>query len=84
MDQQLYLKYLKEYTLEALKKAEYDVSQATEYLEKKPTPIYFLKDNKEKKAALNRVKKVFSASRERSLYVVLKSLGFDDLAKDAL
>lgn len=84
MDQQLYLKYLKEYTLEALKKVEYDVSQAADYLEKKPTPIYFQKDRKEKKAALIRVKKVFSASRERSLYVVLKSLGFDDLAKDAL
>ncbi|MCK4800991.1 MAG: hypothetical protein KAS84_03300 [Anaerolineales bacterium] len=84
MDQQLYLKYLKEYTLEALKKVEYDVSRAADYLEKKPTPIYFQKDRKEKKAALNRVKKVFSASRERSLYVVLKSLGFNDLAKDAL
>lgn len=84
MDQELYLKYLKEYTLEALKKAEYDVSRAADYLEKKPPPIYFQKDRKEKKGALDRVKKVFSASRGRSLYVVLKSLGFDDLAKDAL
>ncbi len=84
MDQQLYQKYLKEYTLEALEKGEDDVTRAAEYLEKKPTPMYFLKGRKEKKAALNKAKKVFSASRERSLYVVLKSLGFDDLAKDAL
>jgi len=52
MDQQLYLKYLKEYTLEALDKAEDNVSRAADW--------------------------------ERSLFVVLKSLGFDDLAKDAL
>ena len=51
MDQQLYLKYLKEYTLEALEKAGDDISLAVDYLEKKPTPIYYLKDNKEKKAA---------------------------------
>ena len=83
MDQQLYLKYLKEYTLEALEKAEDNVSRAADYLDKKPKPKIFMKDSEEKKAALSRVKKVFNSSRERSLFVVLKSLGFDDLAKDA-
>ncbi len=84
MDQQLYLKYLKEYTLEALDKADDNVSLAADYLDKKPTPKFFMKDSQEKKAALSRVKKVFSSSRERSLFVVLKSLGFDDLAKGKL
>ncbi len=84
MNQQLYLKYLKEYTLEALDNAEDNVSRAADYLDKIPTPKFFMKNSKEKKAALSRVKKVFSSSRERSLFVVLKSLGFDDLAKDAL
>ena len=84
MDQQLYLKYLKEYTLEALDKAEDNVSQAADYLEKIPKPKFFMKDHEEKRAALSRVKKVFTSSRERSLFVVLKSLGFDDLAKEKL
>jgi hypothetical protein len=84
MDQQIYIKYLKEYTLEALSNAEDNVSLAAEYLEKIPKSKFFVKNKKEKKAALNRAQKVFSASRERSLYVVLKSLGFDDLAKEKL
>jgi hypothetical protein len=84
MDQQLFLHYIKEFTLEALAYAEDNVSLAAEYLEKLPNPRFPEKDRREKKAALDRVKKVFSSSRERSLYVVLKSLGFDDLAKDKL
>ncbi len=84
MDQQLYLKYLKEYTLEALDKAENNVSRAADYLDKKPKPKFFMKDSQEKKAALSRAKKVFTSSRERSLYIVLKSLGFDNLAKEKL
>jgi hypothetical protein len=84
MDQQLYLKYLKEYTMEALDKAEDNVPRAADYLDKKSKPKFFMKDSEEKKAALSRAKKVFNSSRERSLFVVLKSLGFDDLAKDAL
>jgi hypothetical protein len=84
MDQQLYLKYLKEYTLEALDKAEDNVSRAADYLDKKPKPKFFMKDSQERKAALSRAKKVFTSSRERSLYIVLKSLGFDNLAKEKL
>ncbi len=84
MDQQLYLKYLKEFTLEALEEAEDNVARAADYIDKIPKPKFFIKDSKEKKAALSRVKKVFTSSRERSLYVVLKSLGFDELAKEKL
>ena len=84
MDQKLYLQYMKEYTFEAIEFAEDNVSIAADFLEKKPPPRFPQKDLKEKKAALERVKKVFSSSRERSLYVVLKSLGFDDLAKEKL
>ena len=84
MDQQLYQKYLEEYTLEALSKANDNVPLAADYLEKKQKPRFLNKDHKEKKAALDRVKKVFNSSRERSLYVVLKSLGLDDLAKEKL
>ncbi len=84
MDQQLYLKYLKEYTLEALDKAEDNVSRAADFLDKKPKPKFFMKDSQEKKAALSRAKKVFTSSRERSLHIVLKSLGFDNLAKEKL
>ncbi len=84
MDQQRYLKYLKEFTLEALEEAEDNVARAADCIDKKATPKFFVKDSKEKKAALNRVKKVFNSSRERSLYVVLKSLGFDELAKEKL
>ncbi len=84
MDQQLYLKFLKEYTLEALENSENNVSQAADYLERKSKFSFFIKNNREKNAALRRVKKVFGDSRERSLYVVLKSLGFDALAKENL
>ena len=84
MDQQLYLKYLKEFTLEALEEAEDNVARAADFIDKKANPKFFVKDSKEKKAALSRVKKVFTSSRERSLYVVLKSLGFDELAKEKL
>ena len=84
MDQKLYLHYLEQYTLEAIEYAEDNVSLAADYLDKKSPPRFPQKDLKEKKAALDRAKKVFSSSRERSLYVVLKSLGFDDLAKEKL
>jgi hypothetical protein len=84
MDQKLFLKYLTEYTLEALEFAGDDVTQAADYLEKKKPVRLLGKDRVERNAALDRVKKVFSSSRERSLYIVLKSLGMDDLAKDKL
>ena len=84
MNQKLYLNYLKEYTLQALEHARDDVSLAADYLEEKRKPGLLSKDRKEKKAALERVRTIFIDSRQRSLYVVLKSLGFDDLAKEKL
>ena len=84
MNHSLFLKYLEEYTLEALELAGDDVSDAADYLEKKKPARMLVKDRQEKNAALERARKVFASSRERSLYVVLKSLGLDDLAKEKL
>ncbi len=84
MNQKLFLLYLKQYTLQALEKAGDDVSLAANYLEEIKKPGIFSKDRKEKRAALDRATKVFLESQQRSLYVVLKSLGFDDLAKEKI
>jgi len=84
MDHNLFLKYLEEYTLEALEQARDDVSNAADYLEKMKPAGIMSKNRAEKNAALERVRKNFSSSRERSLYVVLKSLGLDALAKEKL
>ena len=84
MNQKLFIQYLEQYTLQALKQAEDDVSLAADFLEEIRKPGILSKDRKEKKAALDRATKVFVESRQRSLYVVLKSLGFDDLAKEKL
>ena len=84
MNQKLYLKYLHDYTLDALENAGNSVTEAADYLERKSKPGPFSRDKKEKTEALKRVIKVFQESRERSWYVVLKSLGFDDLAKEKI
>ncbi len=84
MDQQLFISYLQEYTLKALAETGDNVPLAADYLDKISKPRFYTKNYQEKKAALERAIKVFSASRERSLYIVLKSLGFDDLAKEKL
>jgi len=84
MDQKLFLYYLRDYTLQALDQTGDDVSQAANYLEDLKNPGILTKDRQEKKAALERARKVFKESRQRSLYVVLKSLGFDELAKEKL
>jgi hypothetical protein len=84
MDHKLVLEYLKEYTLEALEQSGDDVNDAADYLLKIRKAGILAKDRKERNAALERVRKVFESSRGRSLYVVLKSLGLDDLAKEKL
>lgn len=81
MDQTLFLSYLKEYALNALEAGEDDVSAAADYLESLKKPSFISKNRKEKRAALRRARKVFNASRDRTPYLVLKSLGFDELAK---
>lgn len=84
MDQKLFLEYLEKYTLEALQESGDDVQGAADYLEKKKRASFLEKDRAEKNTALDRVRKIFSSSRGRSLYVVLKSLGMDDLAREKL
>ena len=84
MNQKLFLEFVEEYTLKALEQADDDVSSAADYLERMKKPGLLSKNRKEKRAALERVTNVFVESRQRSLYVVLKSLGFDDLAKEKL
>ena len=84
MKHQVFLKYLEKYVLEALEKGGDDVSAAADHLENMRQAGVMALNRAEKNAALERARKVFSSSRERSLYVVLKSLGLDDLAKDKL
>ena len=84
MNHKLFTQYLNQYTLEALEEANDNVAEATDYLEKMKNAGLFSKNRKEKNAALERVRKVFSSSRERSLYIVLKSLGLDELAREKL
>ena len=84
MDHKIYQEFLEKYTIEALEQAGDDVSQAADYLERMKEAGMLVKNRAERNAALERVRKVFSSSRERSLYVVLKSLGLDDLAKEKL
>ena len=82
MNHKLFQEYLEKYTLEALGQAGDDVSGAADYLEKLKKAGMLVRNRTEKNAALDRARKNFSSSRERSLYVVLKSLGLDDLAKE--
>jgi hypothetical protein len=84
MNQQLYQQYLREFTLEVIEHAGESVSQAADYLEKKARPSFLSKDRQEKRAAHARLMKILQESRGRSWYVALKSLGFDDLAKEHL
>lgn len=84
MDHTLVQKYVKEYTQEALEISDGQIPQAADYLLNKRKPGFFAAHRKEKRAALRRVRKVFDSSRSRSVWIVLKSLGLDDLARDAL
>jgi hypothetical protein len=84
MDHKLFLSYIEEYTLDALEQSGDDVNLAADYLEKKRKVGLLQKDRAERNAALERVKNVFTSSRGRSLYIVLKSLGMDELAKEKL
>lgn len=84
MGHSLVQKYIKAYTLEALDATDQQIPQAADYLAAKKEPGWFAKHRQEKKAALTRVRKVFDSSRNRSLWILFKSLGLDKLAKDAL
>ena len=84
MDHKLYQEFIEKYTLEALEQNGDDVSAAADYLVRMKEAGILVRNRAERNAALERVRKVFTTSRERSLYVVLKSLGLDDLAKEKL
>ncbi len=84
MDYKIYQQYLESYVLDALDKKNDDVSAAADYLLDKKKPPIFAKDRKEKKAALERAQKLFNESRSRPVWIVLKSIGLDDLAKEKI
>lgn len=84
MDYELYRKYLEEYAMEALKESNDDVSRAADILLERKKPTLLTRHRREKREALRRLKKLFNESRDRPVWIVLKSLGFDDLAKDKI
>jgi hypothetical protein len=84
MDYDLYKNYLEQYALEALEESGDDVSRAADILSKKKKPSFFARHRREKREALSRLKKLFNESRDRPAWIVLKSLGLDDLAKDRI
>ncbi|MEA2007575.1 MAG: hypothetical protein U9O54_00485 [Chloroflexota bacterium] len=84
MDRKIYHQYLEEYVLEALGKKDDDVSAAADYLQNKKKPSIFAKYRKEKGAALKRARKLLGETRDRPVWIVLKSLGLDELAKEKI
>ncbi|MBS1250111.1 MAG: hypothetical protein MAG431_01701 [Chloroflexi bacterium] len=84
MEHKIYRQYLHEYVLEALEKEDDDVSAAADYLLDKKKPFLLAKNRKEKRAALKRAQKLFQESRDRPAWIVLKSIGLDDLAKEKI
>lgn len=84
MDHDLFQEYLEEYALEALNHTQGDVALAADYLTEKKGPSFFAKHKQEKKKALNRARKVFQESRDRSAWIALKSLGLDEVASNYL
>lgn len=84
MDTKIYQQYLEEYVLEALEKKNDDVSAAADYLAEKKNPFLLAKDRKEKKAALQRAKKLLEETRDRPAWIVLKSIGLDEQAKEKI
>ena len=75
MKKELYDQYLEDYVREALNFGAHDVDEAANYLLSQRKPRFFAKH--EKKLALERVQKVFSAYRDRPLWFILKCLGLD-------
>ena len=84
MDRKIYQQYLEEYVLEALENKNDDVSAAADYLQNKKKPSIFTKDRKEKEAALKRARKLLTETHDRPVWIVLKSLGLDELAKEKI
>jgi len=75
MNKERYDQFLEEFIREALIYGDQDVDAAASYLMSQRTPRLFVKQ--EKKLALERAQKVFSAYRDRPLWFVLKCLGLE-------
>jgi hypothetical protein len=75
MNKELYDRYLEEYIREALLFGDHDVDEAATFLLNQRTRRFLVKH--EKKLALERAQKVFSAYRDRPLWFVLKCLGLE-------
>ncbi len=75
MKKELYDQFLEEYIREALIYGDQNVDEAASYLLNQRNPRFLVKQ--EKKLALERAQKVFSAYRDRPLWFVLKCLGLD-------
>jgi len=75
MNKTLFDQYLQEYVREALIYADNDVEGAANYLLSQRKPKFLAKQ--EKKQALERAQKIFSAYSDRPLWFVLKCIGID-------
>jgi hypothetical protein len=75
MNKALFDQYLREYVREALIYGNKNVDEAANFLLSQRKPGFLSK--KEKKDALLRAQKIFTAYRDRPLWFVMKCLGLD-------
>lgn len=75
MNKELFDQFLRDYVREALIYGDQNVDEAANYLMSQRTRRFLVKQ--EKKQALERAQKVFSAYRDRPLWFVMKCLGLD-------
>ena len=75
MNNDLFDQYLREYVREALIFGDKNVDEAANFLVNLKKPGFLAKS--EKKQALERAQKIFSAYRDRPLWFVMKCLGMD-------
>jgi hypothetical protein len=75
MNKDLFDQYLRDYVREALIYGDQKVDETANFLMSQRTPRFLVK--KERKMALERAQKVFSAYRDRPLWFVLKCLGIE-------
>lgn len=75
MNKELFDQYLREYVREALIYGDQNVDEAANFLQSQRKPRFLVRQ--EKKLALERAQKVFSAYRDRPLWFVLKCLGLE-------
>ena len=75
MNKDLFDQFLRDYVREALIYSDNNVDEAANHLLNQKKPGFLSKQ--EKKIALERAQKVFSAYRDRPLWFVLKCLGLD-------